>query len=285
MGASAKAAVLAALAGLCLPGSLDAQASRPGLARKAVTIKTGTGLIQSVTLENSGKQSAFGCSLWGQAAKDHQGMVIWRLTARGTPGWSEEAWAIEDDQGRKFEWFCHREATTQGRVFSFRSMYLGPADARNLTVRFGATAVKLAVPPPPGERKVEEAPAGWDRKERFRAAFALKEKGRCGEALRILEEIIRRVPDDDPTIDYEYGWACYCAARAAQFEKTVQYYRVMRDRYTGEVSSIHSTGVRQTRNWDDRLAEVRKILAASQDPKAVSALQTIRRLDREAGVP
>lgn len=263
-------------------GFAQEEAQPPLVVRKTVSLKTSEGLITSIELVNSRSQSFSRCVL----GPGREGLVVWRLRARGRPFWNAKA-SLRDEKGREFEWFCHLEEKNVGGVFITESFYIGPQDATRVVVSFDDATVQITLPVPPVATarpgKAAVASSALSKRERFDRAFELKEQGRCDQALPLFEENIRRYPHADDA-DYDYGWACYCAARSGQYAKAGEYYATMRSFYSGTVETNLPGGMIQRRNWEDRLAEVRKILASSKDPNAAKALQRIRQLDKEAGL-
>lgn len=118
------------------------------VARKVVSLKAGNGLIQRIHLTNSRSDRAFGCVLgtaptpsgWTSAA------VLWELEARGKPGWGSGEFSIRDDNGHEFIQFCTRNERNVKGVFYTETVFIGPLDAKKLTVTYENLSVTVLVP-------------------------------------------------------------------------------------------------------------------------------------------
>lgn len=115
---------------------------------------------------------------------------------------------------------------------------------------------------------------------KYYRAWQLIEKKRYRSALKLLEENIRDYPTTG-NIDYEYAQAARCAAHLGDWDKTVRYYKVVRERFSGWQTT---GGGGAQRNWENMLSEIRSLAnsRAGRDSKAKEALEEIRKLD-EAG--
>ncbi len=122
----------------------------------------------------------------------------------------------------------------------------------------------------------ESESPGQDR--RFQKAYALKEAGEYQEALVLFQEKISNIPNACD-IDYYYGWATFCLAHLDRLEETLEYYRIMRTRFSGDQTEGAGGAIR---SWDDILERVRNVVAASRQPNAKDILKQMRDLDEKS---
>ena len=111
--------------------------------------------------------------------------------------------------------------------------------------------------------------------KRFTKAYALIQEGKYQEALHLLEQNIAETPRAG-NIDYSYAWGCVCAAHLGRFDKTLEYYRVMRTRFYGW---LHLGANGANRKWDSQLEMVRLAVANSEHPEKGVVLKKMSALD------
>lgn len=130
------------------PASSKLRARTSKVARTQVSLRAGDGWVHRIELTNSGSGDAFGCRL-GETASGvgwTGEATLWRLEARGKPGWDSSGFSLKDAKGRDFLQFCTRSERNERGVFFTETVFIGPSDARRITVSYENRSVEVLLP-------------------------------------------------------------------------------------------------------------------------------------------
>jgi tetratricopeptide (TPR) repeat protein len=145
-------------------------------------------------------------------------------------------------------------------------------------LRVGARRLRTTLTPTPSAEV--ERRAALQARDHPRPAFArakfLFDAGYHQRALDLFLANIRQAPSG-PGVDYDHAWAAMCAAQLGQPERTLEHYKVLRQRFPGRVS----TGGAH-RNWEQHLAVVRAHVQISKAKGAQQALAAMHAEDTAA---
>jgi WD40 repeat protein len=122
----------------------------------------------------------------------------------------------------------------------------------------------------PGVSKARPHPPAGHCQERFLEALKLihQQPPEYSRALDLLEQNLCETPGAED-IDYDYVWAAICSAHLGKFDDAFEHYAAVYRRFSGG-----------PRKWDAELAEVKRTIAAADDPKARQVRRQILDLEK-----